>query len=53
MFNGLLSSEGIFENLATVNLVLAVCLAVISIEMMIKGISEKRAALREAEDEES
>lgn len=53
LFNGLLSSEGLFENLATVNLVLAVCLAVIFIEMMIKGISEKRAALREAEDEES
>ena len=54
LFNGILSeSENIFSNLAFVNLVLAVCLAVITVELIIKGIVEKKAALKEAEDEES
>jgi len=61
LFNGVLSTgkegTGVFDNifgdLAFVNLIIAVCLGVVSIEMIFKGISEKKAALKEAEDEES
>ena len=54
LVNGLLSkAESIFSNLAVVSLCIAICSIALCIEMMIKGIVDRKIARKEAEDEKS
>jgi len=54
LVNGVLSTrEDIFSNMSVVSSVTGICFLCICIEMIIKGIIEKKEALKEAEDEES